>query len=256
MENQSKSKRKATNWIGLVLFLLVIAGPQIIPPISRFVSQLTGGTINVGSNILPLIIIGLVLLTVIGSIGRAVTKMVGGNGPSAPKMPTPSSLSSARSLSSYASTRAPTIARATAPWTPTSLASVPGAPDPSSLRSSSFSSLMAAQHPGSAGASRPSWFDRWDDADDDDDDEPSLFGEGETLFPRSNTSYASGSPFSASSFSASSFSAPSFPGSSRLPGAPRFEPLVSGKVLGWSLLGAMLLGGGIALVSWIGRLPL
>ncbi|NJN65549.1 MAG: hypothetical protein HC884_01970 [Chloroflexaceae bacterium] len=242
MENQPKSQRKGTNWIGLVIFLLVFVGPQIIPPISRFVSQRTGGTIQIGTGILPFIIIGLVVLTVLGTIGRAITKMSQGSGPSAPSIATPTNLAS--SLAPPSSTSS-AIARAAAPWSPSSSASGSGAPDPSSLGlgSSSFSSLLAAQKTGPSGLTRPGQGGRWDDTQGDDDfEDDSGLEEGIRRFSQGSSVFApSGAAFSRSSY---------------LPGAPRFEPLVSGKVVGWGLLGAILIGSGLALGSWIGQLAL
>ncbi len=101
------NKRKRTNWsqaIGWLIFLLAVAGGPII----NRLRQLLGGTISLPStgNLLPLLIGGLVLLSVVVSVISAVARASGSRGetrlptgvpptstlppmrlPSAPKLP-------------------------------------------------------------------------------------------------------------------------------------------------------------------------
>jgi hypothetical protein len=71
MEENSK-KKKDSNWIGWLIFFLLVVGPNIIPPLSRFVSNLTGGAVSIGIGIIPVLIAGLVLIMVGRSIMRAI----------------------------------------------------------------------------------------------------------------------------------------------------------------------------------------
>lgn len=72
-------RRGSASWIGLLIFLLLVLGPQIINAVSRVVSQITGGGVTVGPNIIPVIIGGLILLSVLVAVVRSVAG-VGGRG--------------------------------------------------------------------------------------------------------------------------------------------------------------------------------
>ncbi len=73
MQENSK-KKKDSNWIGWLIFFLLVIGPNIIPPLSRFVSNLTGGAVSIGIGIIPVLIAGLVLIMV----GRAIVRAING----------------------------------------------------------------------------------------------------------------------------------------------------------------------------------
>lgn len=75
------NKRKRTNWsqaIGWLIFLLAVAGGPIISSLRR----LLGGTISLPStgNLLPLLIGGLVLLSIVVSVIGAVARGGGSRG--------------------------------------------------------------------------------------------------------------------------------------------------------------------------------
>jgi hypothetical protein len=75
MEPQKKPKRNASgNWIGIVIFILVIVGPQIANVISNLVSSISGGAVSLSPNMLiPLLILGAVLISALVGIGRAIS---------------------------------------------------------------------------------------------------------------------------------------------------------------------------------------
>ncbi len=74
MEPQKKPKRNASgNWIGIVIFILVIAGPQIANVISNLISSISGGAVSLSPNtLIPLLILGAVLLSALIGVGRAL----------------------------------------------------------------------------------------------------------------------------------------------------------------------------------------
>ncbi len=76
-ESNNKKQKKGSNWIGWLIFLVLIFGPNIIRPLSQFLSQVTGGAVNIGIGVIPVIIAALVVLMILSSIVRAI------NGPSA-----------------------------------------------------------------------------------------------------------------------------------------------------------------------------
>jgi hypothetical protein len=195
MENQSpQKKKKGINW-GFLIFLLIVFGPQLFAWISRTLSQVSGGSFNPGSstNIIPVIIIGLVLLSVIVGVVRAIGETTRSS--SGQSWPT----SSASTTSTISSSR------------------------------SSVADLLEASkraQPTSSQATRTST--SWDDfADlfDDDDTEAFHFAEKTRSRPIRTIS--------------------------DMPGAPRFEPVISGAAIGFGLLGALLLGGAFFLGNWL-----
>jgi hypothetical protein len=73
MQNtENNQKKKESNWLGLAIFLLLVVGPNIIRPLSQFIYNLTGGTVNIGMNIIPILIAIVIGFTVIRSIVRAI----------------------------------------------------------------------------------------------------------------------------------------------------------------------------------------
>jgi hypothetical protein len=90
MEPQKKPKRNASgNWIGIVIFILVIAGPQIANVLSNLVSSVSGGAVTLSPNtLIPLLILGAVLISALVGIGRAISSAGDTRtGPSASKGP-------------------------------------------------------------------------------------------------------------------------------------------------------------------------
>lgn len=74
-ERTPKRKSGSASWIGFLIFLMLAVGPQIINVVSRIVNQITGGVVQLGPNILPMIIGGLIMLTVFVSVGRSLWNM-------------------------------------------------------------------------------------------------------------------------------------------------------------------------------------
>jgi hypothetical protein len=73
--NTSKDKKKGSNWLGWLIFFLFVVGPNIIRPVSQFISQTTGGTVTIGSSIIPFIVGGLAVFIVLSSVVRAAIKL-------------------------------------------------------------------------------------------------------------------------------------------------------------------------------------
>ncbi len=66
-------KKNDFNWVGILIFLLLILGPQIGRVVSHLVSSISGGTVAIGtSSVLPLLIGGLVAITMLVVVGQAV----------------------------------------------------------------------------------------------------------------------------------------------------------------------------------------
>jgi hypothetical protein len=117
---QEDNKRRRGNWssaIGWLIFILVIAGG----PLLNLLRGALGGAVNLPSNLLPMLIGGLVALSILVSIvrslgtarrGRGDTRLPTGTepmppfgGPAAPRMPPPSP----RAFTMPASSRQPTL---------------------------------------------------------------------------------------------------------------------------------------------------
>jgi len=99
---QEHNKKRGANWssvIGWLIFILVVAGG----PLLNLLRNALGGTVNLPSNLLPTLIGGLVALSILVSVIRAMagsrrnqgdTRLPTGNapmppfgGPAAPRMP-------------------------------------------------------------------------------------------------------------------------------------------------------------------------
>jgi len=99
---QENKKRRGASWssaIGWLIFILVVAGG----PLLNLLRTALGGTINLPSNLLPMLIGGLVALSILVSVVRSLagsrrsqsdTRLPTGNepmppfaGPAAPRMP-------------------------------------------------------------------------------------------------------------------------------------------------------------------------
>jgi len=97
-----ENKKRGVNWsaaIGWLIFILVIAGGQL----PRLLNTLSGGAISLPTNLLPMLIGGLVALSILVSVVRSLggsrrsrndTRLPTGNapmppfaGPAAPRMP-------------------------------------------------------------------------------------------------------------------------------------------------------------------------
>jgi len=66
-------KKNDFNWVGILIFLLLILGPQIGRVVSHLVSSVSGGTMTIStSSVLPLLIGGLVAVTMLVAVGQAV----------------------------------------------------------------------------------------------------------------------------------------------------------------------------------------
>jgi hypothetical protein len=100
---QENKKKRGTNWssaIGWLIFILVVAGG----PLLNLLRSALGGVISLPANLLPILIGGLVVLSMLVSAVRAIggsrrnqsdTRLPTGNapmppfaGPTAPRMPT------------------------------------------------------------------------------------------------------------------------------------------------------------------------
>ena len=117
---QEDNKRRRGNWssaIGWLIFILVIAGG----PLLNLLRGAFGGTVNLPSNLLPMLIGGLVLLSILVSVARSLsaarrgrndTRLPTGSapmppfgGPAAPRTPPPAP----RAFTMPASSRKPTL---------------------------------------------------------------------------------------------------------------------------------------------------
>ncbi len=79
---KQKQKKGGFNWIGTLIFLILVFGPQLVP----FISRLTGGTIT-PSMIIPILIGGIIAVATLVSVVRAIN---GASEQAAPPPPTPS----------------------------------------------------------------------------------------------------------------------------------------------------------------------
>lgn len=215
MENESKRK-KSFNWLGWVIFLLLFVGPNLARPLSHMLSQITGGnvSVNFSGNIIPFIIVGIVLLTILSTIVRSIGKAFKPNDTLPTSLPTNTS-----SMSSYQG------------------------------QSYSFPSTMSTN--------AQAKYDTFPDDDDDDD------MDWDELFERPSSSqpsrYSSSQPSRYSSyastksipFSSSPFSSSTMMKSTKLPSAPKYEPIVTPKAILFGILGVIVAGGGLAVATLI-----
>lgn len=218
---EEEQKKKGTNWIGILIVLLLMAGPQILPPIARFVTQVTGGYINLRAvGMLPLLLGAIAVIAILGGILKAVVGALQTSSERPFSSPSSSSIQSSQSsLSNLTSTYSDP---ASTPWASAS----PASPSPYERPAPPSSTHTLLQELRERQAAREQEEDRlarssqwaWDDED--------LFLRDASL-PQSSGS--------------------SWQGKLSLPSPPRFEPLISGKVLAFSILGALLVGGGLFL---------
>lgn len=218
---EEEQKKRGTNWIGILIVLLLMAGPQILPPIARFVTQVTGGYINLRAvGMLPLLLGAIAVIAILGGILKAVVGALQTSSERPFSRPSsPSGLSSQSSLSNLTSTYSDP---ASTPWASSSPASPSPyeRPAPPSSTHALLQEMQARQAVRKREESWQAYSTQWDW----DDEEPLL---GESRLPQSSGS--------------------SWQGKLSLPAPPRFEPLISGKVLAFSILGALLVGGALFL---------
>src|SRR5690349_511688 len=117
---QENNKKRRTNWssaIGWLIFILVVAGG----PLLNLLRSALSGVVNLPANLLPMLIGGLVALSVLVSVVRSLggsrhsqsdTRLPTGNapmppfaGPAAPRMPP----TGPRSFTMPATSRQPTL---------------------------------------------------------------------------------------------------------------------------------------------------
>jgi hypothetical protein len=191
---QPQKKKKGMNWLGTLLVILVLVGPQILGALSQILSQITGGPVALSNSLLPLIIVGLLVLIVMSTIVRAIGNAVN------------QSESSSATLESITSQRS-SIAQ----------------PAPRTSTQRTMDERLSAARSSTTMHSAP---------DIDWQDIEAMLQEGT---PRTPTGV---NPTAARYLSSVN----------DLPRSTRFEPLISGKVLAYSLAGALVLGGSLALV--------
>lgn len=76
-------------WIGWLIFILIIFGGRILPPVAAWLSQVTGLTISS-----PMLLAGIIGLAVVGSIVGSVARQAARNRtPSDSSLPTPMTVS-------------------------------------------------------------------------------------------------------------------------------------------------------------------
>lgn len=103
MEPQKNRKRNNSgNWIGIVIFLLVLLGPQIARVLSNLVSSISGGAVTLSPNLLiPLLILAVVIVSALITVGRAIgsrnQNRAGPGGSAGPMMRPPPNMSSGSS---------------------------------------------------------------------------------------------------------------------------------------------------------------
>ncbi|MCG8348579.1 MAG: hypothetical protein MI924_12480, partial [Chloroflexales bacterium] len=90
--NDKRKKSGGSSWIGVIIFLLIIFGSQIVGPLSQFIAQISNNAIIINPRtLLPLLILGLVVVSVISSLARALFNASRKNDTYAPtSMPPPS----------------------------------------------------------------------------------------------------------------------------------------------------------------------
>jgi hypothetical protein len=72
-------------WIGWLIFILIIFGGRLLPPVAAWLSQVTGLPITT-----PMLLVGLIVLSVIGSIVNSVARQATrARDSSSPGLPTP-----------------------------------------------------------------------------------------------------------------------------------------------------------------------
>ncbi len=195
---QPQKKKKGINWIGTLLVILVLVGPQIFAALSQVLSQITGGPVTLTNSLLPIIIGGLLVLMVLSTIVRAIGKAVN------------------QSETSSATLESITTGSSTGVYPP---------PSPS-LSQSNMNQRISAATSSTSMRSTPDL--DWEDIE-------AMFEEGT---PRTPTGV---NPTAARYLSSVN----------DLPSSTRFEPLISGKVLAYSLAGLLLLGGSLAAVVFL-----
>lgn len=217
MDNtKQQQKKKGSNWIGWLIFFILVFGPNIIRPVSQIISQATGGTVNIGVNIIPVIIGILAVGTILTSILRAAVRYSQRN-----ETTLPTTLSSPTSSSSSSPSWSNKASSTTFSTTPLST-------------SSSTSSDWLTQNRQSQPVKNES-DDRFDSLFDDDDDEKETQWQGGFSRPRQP----------ATPKQLSDIAPP-----------VRFEPIITGKAILAAIVTFLLVGGGLAFGSIMsGMLP-
>ncbi len=246
-QNKRRTKKKGSGWLGLMLFLAFVVGPQLALPLSRFIVQVSNGALVIPVGMMVPVMIGAVVaLSVLGAVARAIFRLGQQTEISSGVELPPGNVSSpAPSRTMSPSSTSAAIAAASAP-------SMPAAAGGSAARTTAARVVSAAQAwtPTSSGtlagtqsmagaASDVSWRDI-----------DALFGTGDgNDGPRSGEIYDLASLRRAARTS----SMVGLMGAS-----PRYEPMVNGKVLFWGILLAMVLVVILAIVvgvSMSGLLP-
>lgn len=224
-ENETEQKKGCgSNIIGLLIFFL-IAGSQFIQPVLNSLGQVLGPQTaqQLGSSLsslLPFIIVGLVVLSVIIPLLTAIARGVGqlgqGNNPPPPRpvnlpSPTTSLPGQSRLPPSRLPSSWPTQSGTTLPSSSYPSSSIPrrstGYSSPSTRSTTSASSIYTG------GGSLP---------------RPILTGTSMDM-ERMRVSMGGQQPYK----------------------TPGFEPVVDGKVVTFGILGLLLLAGGIAFGNWL-----
>lgn len=247
MAPPEEKKKKGSNWIGALIFFLIFAGPAIVRSISNLLSQVSGGTISLGPNIIPVIVFLVIVLVIISRVFSAVGRFAKQN--ESPSSASNASIASSSNTSLQQYTGGPDSLRQYTGG-PDSLRQYTGGPEslrqytggPDSLRqytspqpvqqrgrhvaTNQLSTIRSARTASSSTASTSMYYD------DDDDDDTLDWSDSTSLYEAFKT---------ASGNTANKTGGWQHP--PNLPAAPRFEPVLSGKVLLFGILGILLLGG-------------
>lgn len=77
------------NWIGFVIFFILVFGSQIFPPLSRWLTQATGLPISSGALYAGAVILGMILPAVLGAVGAARRRVERNEAGSPTQLPPP-----------------------------------------------------------------------------------------------------------------------------------------------------------------------
>lgn len=83
--DQHKKRKRSSNWIGSVIFLLIIVGQPILNIVSNIVARISNNTVIMPTNILPLVIGGFVLLAALIALAQRVRNLPEQRGTSQPQ---------------------------------------------------------------------------------------------------------------------------------------------------------------------------
>lgn len=213
-EREEEEGKKGSNWWGWILtFLLFVVGPHIIPIFTKMVYQFTGGYVNLQVfGTLPL----LIGLAIIGSVVVSMIKAMFGALRTSTQMPSPTGVS------------IPPLT------TPRSTSDTMLSPTPSASETFDRIEELFARYSsgttisGTARSTTPETSNVPRPWDDDETSEETRAGSGRGT--------STGTPWDRSQ---------------QLPGPPQFEPIISGKVVAFGILGLLLIGGAFFLSGMI-----